>query len=555
MTVVDAPIRFDAPGPGEWMLDRTHHGRRPLTAFLATHYGPVFEDGMEEFFARMGLPLARPRLALVEGCTYFRIMGVGEPESPSGRQPPAFVFKVLSRVHPELRRRTRTAAETFATKRWRADVDRWYDHDRHRLVERLRSLQGADLRVLDDESLTDHFAALERLFAAEARNGFVFHSDLLCAGDLLAHAERWGIDPGEASGLLRGSSPATLEVERTLAPVAAAVADAGHAPASVAEIRALGPAVAAAVDEWLAEHGWRLLNSDDLDSATLAERPDLQLAALLATTTVARETPPPSTDHLRARVPADERERFDELVTEARYGMRLRDDHVGVRWNWPMGLIRRALLEVGRRLEQRGGVEDEQHAVELAPDEVRPLLVDGRGPDAGELAARRARRDAVEAAGPPSGFGAPAPPPPLDAMPAPIARAARAAMAIIGAMEGDDQTEGDDHSRESGLAGVGIGEGSVEGRARVASTALDALERVEPGDILVAPYTSPSYNSLFPIVGGVVTDEGGPMSHTAIMVREFGVPGVVGVRDATSTIPDGARIRVDAADGTVEVLA
>jgi len=57
---------------------------------------------------------------------------------------------------------------------------------------------------------------------------------------------------------------------------------------------------------------------------------------------------------------------------------------------------------------------------------------------------------------------------------------------------------------------------------------------LEPGDILVCPVTTPAWNSLFPLLGGIVTKFGGPLGHTAVMAREFGLPAVVGVRSASS---------------------
>ena len=70
----------------------------------------------------------------------------------------------------------------------------------------------------------------------------------------------------------------------------------------------------------------------------------------------------------------------------------------------------------------------------------------------------------------------------------------------------------------------------------------------------LAPLTTPAINIVLPILGAIVTDRGGALSHAAIVSREFGIPGVVGVRNATRTIPDGARIRVDGDRGTVTVL-
>ena len=78
---------------------------------------------------------------------------------------------------------------------------------------------------------------------------------------------------------------------------------------------------------------------------------------------------------------------------------------------------------------------------------------------------------------------------------------------------------------------------------------------VEPGDILVTAYTDPSWTPLFVSVGGLVTEVGGLMTHGAVIAREYGLPAVVGVANATRLIQDGQRIRVHGTDGYVEILS
>jgi len=102
------------------------------------------------------------------------------------------------------------------------------------------------------------------------------------------------------------------------------------------------------------------------------------------------------------------------------------------------------------------------------------------------------------------------------------------------------------------LAGLPVSAGTVEGRARVT---LDIAEAdLEPGDILVTAYTDPSWSPLFVGISGLVTEVGGLMTHGAVIAREYGLPAVVGVHDATRLIPDGQRIRVDATHGYIEIL-
>ncbi|MEV0458745.1 rifamycin-inactivating phosphotransferase [Catellatospora methionotrophica] len=103
------------------------------------------------------------------------------------------------------------------------------------------------------------------------------------------------------------------------------------------------------------------------------------------------------------------------------------------------------------------------------------------------------------------------------------------------------------------LVGLPVSAGTVEGRARVI---LDmAHADLAPGDILVTAHTDPSWTPLFVAVAGLVTEVGGLMTHGAVIAREYGLPAVVGVVDATRQIRDGERIRVHGTDGYVEILS
>ncbi|PKM78564.1 MAG: phosphoenolpyruvate synthase [Firmicutes bacterium HGW-Firmicutes-15] len=102
------------------------------------------------------------------------------------------------------------------------------------------------------------------------------------------------------------------------------------------------------------------------------------------------------------------------------------------------------------------------------------------------------------------------------------------------------------------LAGSPVSSGTVEGRARVILKLEDA--KMEKGDILVARYTDPAWTMLFPLAAGLVTEVGGLMTHGAVVAREYGIPAVVGVDNATSKIVDGQKIRVDGNHGFVEIL-
>lgn len=96
--------------------------------------------------------------------------------------------------------------------------------------------------------------------------------------------------------------------------------------------------------------------------------------------------------------------------------------------------------------------------------------------------------------------------------------------------------------------------GVVTGRARVVLDSNDPMA-LEPGDILVAPITDPSWTPLFVPAAGVVVDVGAPLSHAIIVSRELGIPCVISATDATRRIPDGALLEVNGSTGVVTVLA
>ena len=102
------------------------------------------------------------------------------------------------------------------------------------------------------------------------------------------------------------------------------------------------------------------------------------------------------------------------------------------------------------------------------------------------------------------------------------------------------------------MAGLPVSSGAIEGRARVILSMEDA--NFGDGDILVTAFTDPSWTPLFVSIKGLVTEVGGLMTHGAVIAREYGLPAVVGVENATKLIKDGQRIRVHGTEGYVEIL-
>lgn len=102
------------------------------------------------------------------------------------------------------------------------------------------------------------------------------------------------------------------------------------------------------------------------------------------------------------------------------------------------------------------------------------------------------------------------------------------------------------------IPGIPVSTGVVEGRAKVVLSVDEA--KIGEGDILVTKFTDPSWTPLFVTIKGLVTEVGGFTTHGAVITREYGLPGVVGVENATKLIRDGQRIRVNGAEGYIELL-
>jgi pyruvate,water dikinase len=134
-------------------------------------------------------------------------------------------------------------------------------------------------------------------------------------------------------------------------------------------------------------------------------------------------------------------------------------------------------------------------------------------------------------------------------LPAGARRSQAAVEAVLESMFKDADRESDARV----LRGIGVSRGMYRGRARVIQSPMQ-IDQLSRGDVLITRSTSPAWNVVLPLLGALVTDRGGALSHAAIVSREFGIPGVVGTKTATAAIPDGAQVQVDGDNGEVTVL-
>ena len=362
---------------------------------------------------------------------------------------------------------------------------------------------------------------------------------------------------------MRGASPVSAgvseELERLIAAVRAdpraqdLLTSDGDAAATLDELRSLDGEAGAAMAAYLELVGNRLLDGFDISEPSALELPDQLLRAIRTAveTGVGDSGVEARIADVRSKVADEHRESFDELLGEARLLYRLRDERGVYSDIWASGIMRRAVLAAGRRLAASGRIHALEHLLDAGFDEMRALLEGSDGPSADELAARADYRKAHTAKGAPATLGSPPPPPPdPSTLPPTVGRLMRATGLALGALFGSSEEQHDGDL----LRGLAASPGVYEGSARLVSGPAD-FNRIVRGEVLVTVSTTEAFNILLPLLGGIVTDSGGLLSHSAIVAREYGIPGVVGTREATERIPDGARVRVDGDAGEVTVLA
>ncbi len=563
MTVIDGR-EFRPPGKGPWGLEATHF-QRPFSLFTGAAAIQGMPPGFAQGTARYGIMLSHFKLAQVHGFMYMQAVAFGAPEGAAG-PPPKLVLQLLTRLHPAIRRRLRAGADAVERKAWHEDLRRWDEEVKPAAAALQGRRQAVVLASLDDEALAVHIESLWKDLAQylEIRHSFTFPA-IMPVGDFMAHVSEWtGRPTGEILAVLRGSSPVSAGIARAeLATLAEAMRGDGVAmdlvrssrpPAEVVSaLCELAGATGEAMRAYVALVGVRSLGYD-IGEGTALDYPEVLVRAIRAALeprAVENDRLSERVATLRGQVPAQHRDRFDELFGEARHLNRLRDERGNYTDSWITGLARRAILEAGRRLAARGRLDRAELLLDASLPEILAILRGGAGAGSAELAARASWRTTRSIADVPPWLGAPpSGPPPAAWLPVHARRAARAADAFIGALFDTPAAR----ATARGVEGLAVSEGSYEGRARLV-LGPDDFNKVEKGDILVARTTGPTFNVLLPLLGGIVTDRGGQLSHAAVVAREYGIPAVVGTTTATQLFRDGEQLRIDGDRGRVEVVA
>lgn len=291
------------------------------------------------------------------------------------------------------------------------------------------------------------------------------------------------------------------------------------------------------LDEFLAEYGHRTSAEVDIGVPRWGEDPAPVFGTIANYLRI--EDPEQAPDRRFERAKADAEDKLEEIVRRARrsrpvrgrlaeFLMRRSRELTGLRelgkfgWLYSLRQMREQLLLVGADLAGRGLLERAEDVMYLDLREARAAVA---GRDQRELVVERKRVHEREL------------------------RRTRVPMAILSDGTDLEAVAPAPEAEPGTLAGMGAAPGEVTGRARVVRDPAGA--RLEPGEILVAPTTDPGWTPLFMTAGGLVTETGSPIAHGPTVAREYGLPAVICVRDATTQIRTGQLITIDGVAGTV----
>lgn len=551
-------------GAEGFALDAIHFAARPLHPLDISYAVDTIAPGSSSGFDEWSLPMSCVRNVAVNGWVYTRVEPFGNPPKALMR----FQFLAhLWRIVPPLRKRILGFDRFLADGGFAGQLRTWDDVWRPEAERRIAEVRRLDLAIATRAQIADHLLAWHDFMTWQWSPHIRIH--LICffvRGKFAEVCERLlGLTDLEAYELIKRSDPFLLEGPRKLADMAKrARTDADVAQALVASPE---EALEALRDTWferdladfLDSHGdipidgfttslptWRelphrvvalvqrFLNSDydpDADEATFQQQRKQRI------------------DDLRARLAGDDLTEFDRWLQLGEQAYPLNDIHNHLLLEYPVAYIRQAALRAGDLLVADREVDDRSDVFFLQLDELTSALRNP-GDQRSLVAQRRATFLRQQTLDRPVIVGDPSPLPPTHVFPPRVDEAMRILLAQAEKMSGSEII----HARsESALTGVAGSPGIAEGRVCIASD-VDELDKVQDGDVLVCPITGPAWTVVFPMISALVTEAGGPLSHPAIVAREFGIPSVVGTGSATRVLRDGQRVRVDGSNASVTVI-
>ncbi|HEX6221320.1 MAG TPA: PEP/pyruvate-binding domain-containing protein, partial [Acidimicrobiia bacterium] len=561
------PIELSIPD-GFWMYDASHNPRPGHHMDLLMF--PMIRRSSERWAAEFGYLFDGMEWTEVGMWPYQRIVPLGGREGPTL---PTWMMWLLVRLVPMLRKRTRRAIEAVRSDIAGRCIGSWYEEWQPELAAAAREHLDLDLTALTDTALTEHTRARQDLLERGIQIHMFLHGTLSMILYELSTAceELLGWDLARTLRLVSGTSYKSTEPARKLheltrlaaeRPAIRALFD-QPSTASIDKLDTRDGEFAEAFSAYLDRYGHRALGYT-LGEPTLAETPELFLDLIRGqldngydpdeeakTSAGMRETAIVEARALLATSP-NRLSRFERILERAIRAYPIREDNEFFTMSAPLAVLRYAVLEIGRRLAERGVIEQPADVMHLELDQALSSL-EGGGDHRSLIDRRRGERAWARAhPGPPFYGDPPDAPPSFDFLPVEARLPMESMMWSLDAIMAAGETAPSTPDGGPCLNGIAASPGRYTGPVRVVMD-NSQFDKIQPGDVLVCPITSPVWSVLFPIIRALVTDTGGVLSHPAIIAREYGIPAVVATGAATARLHDGDLVTVDGTTGTVEL--
>jgi phosphohistidine swiveling domain-containing protein len=566
--VEPVPVPVEVP-EGFWEREASHFPV-PLTPMMRSLEMAVQNDALARAFAEHGVLADGLEFREIGGWMYTRVVPPGGKDRP---RPPAPLLWVLVRLHPQLRSRVSVARRAMREDLAGQIIRTWYAETRPGLQRRIEALREVAVAALDDQALLEHWARVGSLLNDGVTAHFRLHAPIAIARFELARACRdlLGWDEPRAFELLNGLSAMSTTPALALAELSgmAATRPKVHDLVERADREAVSrlsrtdPEFEAAFQRYQREYAIRARRYD-VAEPTLAETPELTLATLrdqlrrgydgkrqIAALAARRSAVLAKAQELLATREEADRVRFERALRRAEIAHPVHEENEFFTVSVPLALTRYALFELGRRLASRNVVVGADDVFFLERDEALTAFADGD--DRRELVARRKGERAWVLAHPgPASFGQAPAQLSLNVLPPEERTVMEAMLWVVDLMFAAARSAQRQSADATTMTGIAASPGRYTGTVRVVGGEHE-FDKIQAGDVLVCPVTSPVWSILFSRIGGLVTDSGGVLSHPAIIAREYGVPAVVATGNATAVLRDGQLATVDGDAGLVQL--
>lgn len=565
-TLPDFPVTWDDPQDAKitWLTVPQYKTPIPLLIYAVVK---AFMEGGNAGLEKAALPF-EARMIRINSFAYLGMAPKGAPPEAVmkaigfiNRTAPGMFNMMMSKMGDGMSKQQEAALNPIIE---RFD-EYWNDELLPEIKQHIAYFESNDLRGMSLDQLRAHLAeALNRTH----RIGGLHHEALMPMLFAMSQFEEFycelfeGATSLDALRLTQGFENLTVKSDRTLWELSRAARANPEVYTILSEFTAseVIPALEntpatqtflADLRGWLEQYGQRLNSVFTLSEPSWIEDPTPAIQNLQVYITLPDRQPEMETTlaerekavaEARARLtgyPQPIVARFETLLKAAQVAAIVHEDHnvwIDQRFFYH---IRRICMEFGTRLAQTGILETADDVFYLTPEE----LQNSRDTSKKDLV--QSRKDEMEH------FSQITPPPMVGT--APPFELTNAGSMVRAIFKGEMAQSDGSQSEASMVKGLAGSAGITRGTAKVLHSLTEA-SKLQPGDILVTPFTEPPWTPLFATAGAVVTDQGGVLSHTAVVAREYRIPAVVGTGSATSIFHDGQLIEVDGNTGIVRVV-